>query len=496
MTPRVSKVWTSCYSEAFLSSVEVQVLLRNGLPRFDIIGLPKNMIREGKDRIYSALSHLGIELPSKKILVNLNPADRPKEGSHFDLPILIGILKCLGHLSSGENDKDFYWGELQLDGNIRPLEDHLAHLLFAHQARASRLLLSQDKAELDSLQSFLSPRIQNIRNVADIFMCPSSPSLVVKASNSMDRVTRQWLDEDATNAKWSQLLGSSEQFLFWSLVSLGRHHVLVEGPPGVGKSSWCQALGELQRPLPPHLWWSRYQFQSRQKCRELKDLWNPPFEAPHHSSSRAAIIGGGHAQVLAGSMTRAHLGILFLDELPEYHRDLLEALREPLESKSITIARRGLSQQLPADMQLLAAMNPCGCGYYQSKKTCHCVPGEMYRYRQRVSEPLRDRFHWKVYWKYEAQKPLPEYKLCKLRDRLISAERQPPAPLGHLYLPTRLSARQQRLWLDKLSIYSRWKHCSEIGPTEVREFEDFSAQIEGLDKGHEAISIKRMEGER
>jgi len=494
MSPRVSKVWTSCYSEAFLNSVEVQVLLRNGLPRFDIIGLPKNMIREGKDRIYSALSHLGIELPSKKILVNLNPADRPKEGSHFDLPILIGILKCLGHLNSEENGKDFYWGELQLDGNIRPLEDYLAHLLFAHQSRASRLLLSQDQNELKSLQSFLSSQIQNIQNVADIFATPKAPPTELKASHCMDRVKKQWLNEDVATAKWNQLLGSPEQFLFWSLVSLGRHHVLIEGPPGVGKSSWCQALGDLQRPLPPHLWWSRYQFQSRQKCRELKDLWNPPFEAPHHSSSRAAIIGGGHAQVLAGSMTRAHLGILFLDELPEYHRDLLEALREPLESKSITIARRGLSQQLPADMQLLAAMNPCACGYYQSKKICHCVPGEMYRYRQRISEPLRDRFHWKVFWKYKAHKPLPDYQLTELRNRILSAEKQAPPPLGHLYLPQDLSARQQRLWLEKLSTYAKWKHCSEIGPSEVREFEEFSHQIEGHEESHE-LTIKRRKGE-
>jgi len=486
----VSKTWTTAYSQGVLQLVEVQVLVRPGMSRFDIIGLPKNMVREGKDRIYAALSSLGVELPSQKILVNLNPGDLPKEGCHFDLPILVGILKCLGHLfPSSQNE--FYWGELQLDGRIRELEDPVAHLLFTHQLCPARAALSICQESLSGIREFIRPDLQKLEHVRDLL--EAAPTLTPAVSDEnhsetqMQKVEELWLSEDLDRLSWNSLRGTPSQFLFWCLAISSRAHVLLEGSPGCGKSTWSSAVRDLLPPLPPKDWPMRFRFRQHQRnLIDIRQIIQAPYEAPHHSSSKAALVGGGSSEVCAGAITRAHRGLLFLDELPQFSKDVIDSLREPLETKTVTIARRGVAQQLPADAQLIAAMNPCPCGNYQSSKRCLCTSSRFWAYRSKLSEPFLDRLHWRVWWKFEDYGASKEFEIKELRRRLITTRRAMNPSIQKISMPKGLAPRRQRLWLECLRAWSKWFGYSEIGPAQVQGFENF--RLEVLKDSHEFIA--------
>ena len=411
----LSSVWSTCYSLGELKMIEVQVLIRSGIPRFDIIGLPESMIREGKDRILSALSQLGIELPTRKILVNLNPGDIPKEGSHFDLPILAGILFAAGILKKPEG-KIFLWGELGLDGMIRPVDDILAHILFAQTSKDNQLLCADRNPNLDFVLDFLPSQPKKLSHILElfdpkIFDAPKKLKIgynrqgFLVENSHYSKVLDIWIEGTPENSIWDSLKGTHAQRLVWALAILGRHHILLEGCPGVGKSSWCFASSELQPPPSVENWGDRFRFLPDQSSNivNLQELIAAPFQSPHHSASRSAIIGGGSGKITGGALTRAHGGVLFLDEFSEFSRDILESLREPLECKTITIARRGLIQKLNADVQILATMNPCKCGRYGSSQLCLCQAADLQRYRSRLSLPLLERFHFFLWWAFETQ---------------------------------------------------------------------------------------------
>ena len=483
----LSKVWTTCYSCGELQPIEVQTLVRGGLPRFDIIGLPQNMIREGKDRILSALGSLGIELPSQKILVSLNPGDIPKEGSHFDLPIIIGILRCLGHLPNTEN-KTYAWGELGLDGSIRPFQDLLAHLLFTNLCGADESVSGQNENDLSFVHSFLKTPPASLRHVSELFDGTLSSKVQKSAKTEDGDFLWQtvWADNDPTIGAWNRLRGSPEQFLFWCLTAIGRHHVLLEGPPGVGKSSWCFAFGDLQRPLRPHQWVEKFRYRQKlsHEIGDLISLSRVPFEAPHHTSSSAAVVGGGSLKIAAGALTRSHLGILFLDEFSEFSRDVLESLREPLETKSITIARRGHSQKLAADTQLLAAMNPCKCGKHGSSASCDCTTLQYHVYRSKISAPLRDRFHFQCWWFYDERPRPEEFELKAVRRRLIESTRVTPPRLEGVLPPRHLNPRRQARWLETFVSWCRWFNISTASPKDVEKFLNFLKTIKNGEENY------------
>jgi magnesium chelatase family protein len=477
---QTSKTWTSCYSEGVLRAIEVQVLIRKGISRFDIIGLPQNMIREGKDRIYAALAHLGLELPSQKILVNLNPGNI--------------LLRALGHLPQSDA-LDFYWGELQLDGRIRQVDGILAHLLFANQFKAERLISAGPLEYFDSLQSYLRAELIFSKRVHDLIL---NNDLNIKRRESKDnsteldaekRIQQSWLQNLPKNPRWEQIRASSSQLDFLCIVALGRQHLLLSGSPGVGKSTVCKSLLELQRPLLPSQWIERFRFQgSQHKVFRLQQLSQAPFEEPHHSSSKASIVGGGTKQILAGCITKAHQGILLLDEIAEFNRDVLEALREPLENKLITVARTGVIQQLPADIQLLATMNPCACGKFRSKKVCECSQADFNRYKRKISEPLRDRIHWKTWWEFKDEKPEAKiWSLKEVRQRLLAGLNSQAPSLGHLQVPKHLNPRSQRLWLESLVSWARWHGISELSTQDAADFENFRKEMEDEEDGNERI---------
>lgn len=476
----ISSTWTTCYSQGELEPIEVQVLVRNGLPRLDIIGLPQNMIREGKDRILSSLSHLGIELPTQRILISLNPGNISKEGSHFDLPILVGILSSLGMIPQ-KDGKSFYWGELGLDGVIRPLENIIAHLLFASRFTPNILLSSfPNEMSMDFVLDVLDAPISNIGHAASLLS--DNYQIRSRASDlkSASAIQSIWKNMEPKNSRWNTLKGSREQFDFWGIATLGRLHLLLEGPPGTGKSTWCFSADELQLPLERTAFLEKFRYRgaSSANVNSVLELVRPPFEAPHHGASAAAIIGGGSGAVTIGAATRAHRGILFMDEFTEYQQHVLESLREPLENQTISIARSGATQVLPTNIQLLAAMNACKCGNLGSKKICTCTPHQFHSHRNRISGPLRDRFHIRSWWSHEPQDRRREFDLIPMKHRLVSAFTSGNPSLDGIRLPHEVTPRRQRKWLEVLISWCRWHGIHSPTEIDLKRFSQFLKQME------------------
>jgi len=482
---RLSSVFTTNYSEGEFHPIEVQVLLRNGLPRFDIIGLPQPLIREGKDRILAALSRLGIELPSQKILVNLSPAAVPKQGSHFDLPILAAILKCLGVLPTSSTDPEYFWGEMSLNGEILPFSDFLPHYLFAAKMNATDFHVHLARDEQTELSSWISRPLKIVSNVEHLFnTSPSvSCSTPVSTEETDKRSLNLWLHEEI-ESEWNHLRGSDEQFLFWTLIAMFRLNCLIEGPPGCGKSTWAFAMKALRPPLPLQDWPRRI-IGSHNPTRSIHDLRLRPFVAPHHSSSRTSIVGGGSDQISPGALSQAHLGTLFLDEFGEFSRDVIEALREPLENKQVTIARGAHQKTLPAHTQIIAAMNPCRCGRFGSSKTCLCSTSSFYAYRKKVSEPLRNRFHLAGWWKFRDQSVGKKFQLAELKQHYIESPASKTLDLRNLRFDEQENPRTRRLWLEFFSAWCRWHHVLTPRASDQSTFNEFLETFKGED--HEQL---------
>lgn len=478
--PRLGRVLTTSYSQGEIQLVEVQVLIRKGLPKIDIIGLPQSMIREGKDRILSALSLMGIDLPSQKILVSLNPGDLRKEGSHFDLPILLGILKAMGILDPTQ-EKDFAWGELNLDGSIRPMQNILAHLMYANSFRASKLYAHTNNDTSQFIRAFTGKILKSLEHACDLI----NPELFesYEASPSMhdvsNNILKTWIDSSPEESLWNSMRGTPQQFLLWSLASLGRHHLLVEGSPGVGKSAWSLALKEIQLPLVSEEIIEKFKISPHEtsKIKSIADLVRAPYESPHHSSSVASIVGGGSQNISIGYITRAHRGILFLDEIAEFPKNVIEALREPLENKTITLGRTGTSKIFPADIQLIAAMNPCPCGNHLSKKQCFCGTKKFYDYQAKISEPMRDRFHFNIAWAFENYKISEDFKLKAVRARLLEVKDKVPK-FESIQISQDLSPRRQKKWLEFFTSWCQWHGVHTATQNDQKKFNEFTEVFE------------------
>ncbi len=476
---RLSSVFTTNYSEGEFQQIEVQVLLRNGLPRFDIIGLPQTLIREGKDRILASLSRLGIELPSQKILVNLSPAAVPKQGSHFDLPILAAILKCLGILPGIEGKNEYYWGEVSLNGDVLPFPDFLPHYLFASRMNATDFKVHLPSSEEEDLASWLSQPVHVIKHIEQLF---DTTNLMTRAQNmSVDFIDQKslklWLEDDR-DFLWNQLQGSENQFLLWTLISLFRFHSLIEGPPGCGKSTWALAMKDLRSPLAASEWPRRI-IGSQSPTRSIQDIRMRPFIAPHHSSSRTSIVGGGSEQISPGALSQAHLGTLFLDEIGEFARDVVESLREPLENKQVTIARGAAQKTLPANTQIIAAMNPCRCGRYGSKKNCLCSTSSFYAYRKRISEPLKNRFHLVGWWAFKSGARPDRFRIQNLKHDFLKIPQANKINHSNVQINPSDSPRRQRLWLEFFTAWCRWHHVLAPSVKDQTSFNSFLEDFKG-----------------
>jgi len=384
--------------------VIVEVHLANGLPSFTIVGLPEAEVKESKDRVRAALQTAQFEFPARRITVNLAPADLPKESGRYDLPIALGILAASGQIPTEPLKHYEIAGELALTGELRPIRGALAmavRMVHDHQGDAEQPERGDNQASksktVENTRAFILPydSAAEAALVSNAVILPAKSLLEVCAHLSGHTVITPYQaakdDSQLIYPDFSEVKGQSLPKRALEIAAAGGHSILMAGPPGTGKSMLASRFPGI---LPAMTEQEALESAAVQSINGSyrKELWRRrPFRSPHHTASGVALVGGGGIP-RPGEISLAHHGVLFLDELPEFDRKVLEVLREPLESGHITISRAARQADFPASFQLLAAMNPCPCGYLgHHNNKCRCTPDQVSRYKSKISGPLLDR---------------------------------------------------------------------------------------------------------
>ena len=374
--------------------IHVEVDISTGLPGFSMVGSLSGEVREARERVQVSLKNAGFDIPPKKVTINLAPADLKKDGTGFDVPIAVGILQTLGYFREESTENILFAGELGLDGEIKPISGILPIVKAAALRGIGTCIVPWE----NRIEGSVIPdiRVRGARNICQLtaFLQEEDPDRREELLPVQPCDTRQLLERELHNSDcdFSEIKGQEIARRAAEIAAAGFHNLLMSGPPGGGKSMIARAMAGI---LPPMTWQESIEVTAVHSVAGMLDRDNPlilrrPFQSPHHTVSGAALTGGG-VHMRPGAVSLAHRGILFLDELTEFPRNLVESLRQPLEDRQINIARAQGNYIYPADFMLVCAMNPCKCGYFPDKNRCRCSEPELKKYWNRLSGPLLDR---------------------------------------------------------------------------------------------------------
>lgn len=477
--------------------VTVEVHLSNGLPSLNIVGLPETAVKESKERVRSALINSHFEFPARRVTINLAPADLPKEGGRYDLAIALGILVASDQLPAQCITEAEFYGELALSGEIRPVRGMIPAAMECLESGRSLYGPAENGHELALVEPLNAFALDNLLNLC----------AVLKKQISWPKPEADSSSLDTTNLDLSEVKGQHQAKRALLVAAAGRHNLLYFGPPGTGKTLLAKRLPGIMPTLTSN---EALKVAAVYSVAGMNhNSWQqPPLRSPHNSASMVAMVGGG-SNPKPGEISLAHLGVLFLDEFPEFQRQVLEVLREPLESGQINIARANHRVTYPANFQLIAAMNPCPCGYLHSDR-CRCTPEQIRKYRQKISGPILDRIDLQV--AVSAIKPSELHqqdsgmdsktaRACVVKAREIQTLRQgkPNAELSNKELETVCALTREQMTrlenaIQKMQLSARAYHRTL---KVARTIADLS-ESERIENPHilEALSYRQLERQR